>query len=393
MSVKINLPGKEDVREIAGEIAAQTAAMKAYFAAAQSGLTFVQTWAEFKHLCQLGTIKKYFAVGDQLKCQKGGKDLLWDIVHIGDNEDGSNYVILQTHYCLPDYMAYSPSEAIFYASQDVPAGTYHYTMTGGGDKNTGWGKTWQITTISTIPKGGQLRFTDNKIVMSTNLTGKTVATFSGPTATSAIETITPTEGTEGTDLTDVGSVNNYQRVCFGYNRWSQNDLRQWLNSDAAEGSWFSAQNGFQKSPNYASKAGFLNDLDADFKAVITKSKLITALNSQSDNGGYETTYDYFFLPSAKNLNARDDSGDEDANTVIWDYYTKFRQDGKVGVSTDKDPNRIKTTPNGSATLWWGRSTSSSSAWGGLQVQDSGACYFAYQASRYDGGVAPACRIN
>ena len=97
MSIKINLPGKEDVREIAGEIATQTAVMKAYFSAAQSGLTFVQTWAEFKHLCQLGTIKKYFAVGDQLKCQKGGKDLLWDIVHIGDNEDGSNYVILQTH--------------------------------------------------------------------------------------------------------------------------------------------------------------------------------------------------------------------------------------------------------------------------------------------------------
>lgn len=57
MSTLINLPGKEDVRQIAGEIAAQTAALKAYFAAAQSGLTFVQTWAEFKHLCQLGTIK------------------------------------------------------------------------------------------------------------------------------------------------------------------------------------------------------------------------------------------------------------------------------------------------------------------------------------------------
>ena len=99
-------------------------------------------------------------------------------------------------------------------------------------------------------------------------------------------------------------------------------------------------------------------MDSDFKAVITKSKLITALNSQSDNGGYETTYDYFFLPSAKNLNARDDSGGEDANTVIWDYYIKFRQDGKVGVSADKDPNKktyismYKPIETNKCTLFW-----------------------------------------
>lgn len=406
MSVKINLPGKEDVREIAGEIAAQTAVMKAYFSAAQSGLTFVQTWAEFKHLCQLGTIKKYFAVGDQLKCQKGGKDLLWDIVHIGDNEDGSNYVILQTHYCLDDTMEFDPREAIFRAQSEFPAGTYHFTPSVVGitdiswtspDKS-GWSKTWQFTTSKTLPKGGQICFTSYKD-HNTDLSTWGISTYSDPASTTAIESVALSEGTGGTDLATLGAVNHAQRICYGYNRWAQSTLRQWLNSDAAA-SWFSAQHDFQRPPHYASTNGFMSDLDTDFKAVVTKSKIITDINLISDKGGHDTTYDYFFLPCIKNLNGGDNFKDGPGSAVqdiedtdVWEYYLKYRQDGKTGVNAEADANRIKGPASGGTWSWWERSPSPSHACHVRYVRgDSGICWWSGGAYGW-AGVAPACRIN
>lgn len=407
MSTLINLPGKEDVRQIAGEIAAQTAALKAYFAAAQSGLTFVQTWAEFKHLCQLGTIKKYFSVGDQLKCQKGGQDLLWDIVHIGENTDGSNYVILQTHYCLSDTMEFDPREAIFRASADLPAGTYHFTASLAGVTDTnwtspdksGWSKTWQFTTSKTLPKGGQICFTSPKDY-NTDLSTWGISTYSDPASTTAIEAVALSEGTGGTDLATLGAVNHAQRICYGYNRWAQSTLRQWLNSDAAAASWFSAQHDFQRPPHYASTNGFMSDLDTDFKAVVTKSKIITDINLISDKGGHDTTYDYFYLPCIKNLNGGDNFKDGPGSAVqdvedadVWDYYLKCRQDGKTGANTEADANRIKGPASGGTWSWWERSPNPSSACGVRGVnRDSGVCWWDDRAYVWP-GVAPACRIN
>lgn len=407
MSVKINLPGKEDVREIAGEIAAQTAAMKAYFAAAQSGLTFVQTWAEFKHLCQLGTIKKYFAVGDQLKCQKGGKDILWDIVHIGDNEDGSNYVILQTHYCLDDTMEFDPREAIFRAQSELPAGTYHFTPSIAGISDTswtsadksGWSKTWQFTTTKSVPKGGQICFTTQNDLNS-DISTYGISTYSDPASKTAIESVTVSEGTGGTDLATLGVVNHAQRICFGYNRWAQSTLRQWLNSDAAASAWFAAQHDFQRPPHYDTTAGFMNDLDEDFKAVVTKSKIVTDINLISDKGGHDTTYDYFFLPCIKNLNGGDNFKDGPGSAVqdvedadVWDYYLKYRQDGKTGANTEADANRIKGPASGGTWSWWERSPNPSVAYDVRYVGgDSGICWWRRWAC-YWLGVAPACRIN
>lgn len=407
MSTLINLPGKEDVRQIAGEIAAQTATLKAYFAAAQSGLTFVQTWAEFKHLCQLGTIKKYFSVGDQLKCQKGGEDLLWDIVHIGENMDGSNYVILQTHYCLPETMEFDPEEAIFRASADLPAGTYHFTVSleGVADTNwtsadkSGWSKTWQFTTSKTLPKGGQICFTSPKNY-NTDLSTWGISTYSNPASTTAIESVALSEGTGGTDLATLGAVNHAQRICYGYNRWAQSTLRQWLNSDAAASSWFSAQHDFQRPPHYASANGFMSDLDTDFKAVVTKSKIITDINLISDKGGHDTTYDYFYLPCIKNLNGGDNFEDSPGSVVqdvedteVWDYYLKYRQDGKTGANAEADANRIKGTASGGTQNWWERSLVPSLAFSVRLVdRDSGVCYSNIRAQVLN-GVAPACRIN
>lgn len=404
MSTLINLPGKEDVRQIAGEIAAQTAALKAYFAAAQSGLTFVQTWAEFKHLCQLGTIKKYFSVGDQLKCQKGGKDLLWDIVHIGENTDGSNYVILQTHNCLDDTMPFDEREAIFKAPAELPAGTYHFKtpLTGVTDTNwtdpkkSGWSKTWQFTTTKAIPKGGIITF-ESATEYNVDIATRKIVTRAAPESDANIETLSLTEGTAGTDLATLGTVNHAQRVYFGYNRWRDSDIRQWLNSDAEAGKWWSQRNDFDtRITTMYGAAGFMHGLDEDFRAVITKSKITTNTNKITEDGSNDTTYDYFFLPTMKNLNAGDQDSANPEDTVIWDYYQKFRQDGKTGENRERDPNRLKGKSTGGYLRWWERSPNAGLAFGMRSVSpdagNEGVANWGDSAFHWH-GVAPACRIN
>ena len=402
-----NFPRREDYTRIAAAIESQNQLLGNHFKAA--GESVARSWEGFRNLCRTGGVRAYYAVGDQLQCKKGDTTLTWDIVHIGDvKETGGNYVILQTHDCLPmDAMEFDSREAIFQAKSDLPAGTYHFTTSTAGIKDTswtdssksGWSKTWQFTTTKVVPAGGQICLSKGTD-WNTDLSTCGIATYSKPTDTTAIETVTLAEGTGGTDLATLGTVNHAQRICYGYNRWSQSGLRQWLNSKAGTGAWWSQRNDFDRPEHYATWAGFMNDLDSDFLAVIAKSNIVTDINNISDAGGHDTTQDYFFLPAMVNLNGGDNFYDSPGSTVqdiedtvVWDYYTKFRRDGKTGTNAEQDDNRRKYR-QGSSTEWnwWERSPFCSYACHVRIVTDGGRTWW-YGGAYFWFGVAPACRIE
>lgn len=402
-----NLPRREDYTRIAAAIESQNDLLRGHFKAA--GETAVKSWEGFRNLCRAGGIKTYYGVGDQLQCKRGGTTLTWDIVHIGDIEKtGGNYVILQTHDCVPwDTYEFDAREAIFRAPSDLPVGTYHFTTSVSGITDTswtdssksGWTKTWQFTTTKVVPKGGQICFSKG-MYWNTDLSTLGISTYSKPADTTALETVTMTQGTNGTDLATLGTVNHAQHICYGYNRWSQSDVRQWLNSNATSGDWWSPRNDFDRPPHYATSAGFTNGMDSDFLAVVAKSNLITDINKISDSGGHDTTQDLFFLPATVNLNGGDNfynnpgSAVQDIeDTVVWDYYTKFRRDGKTGTNTEQDDNRRKYK-QGSSTewSWWERSPWCDYA-GGVRFVTDGGRTWCYNNACYCYGVAPACRIE
>ena len=402
-----NLPRHEDYTRIAAAIESQNDIFKNHFKAA--GESAVRSWEGFRNLCRAGGVRTYYGVGDQLQCKKGDTTLTWDIVHIGDVEEtGGNYVILQTHDCLPmDTMEFDSREAIFRTKSDLPAGTYHFTTATNGitDPNwtdsskSGWTKTWQFTTTKAVPAGGQINFA-RSIDWNTSLAQLGIATYLKPTDTAALETVTLAEGTAGTDLATLGTVNHAQRICYGYNRWSQSGLRQWLNSKAGAGAWWSPRNDFDRPERYATWAGFMSDLDTDFLAVVAKSNIVTDINKISDAGGHDTTQDYFFLPAMVNLNGGDNfynnpesAVQEIEDTVVWDYYTKFRRDGKTGTNAEQDDNRRKYRQGSSAEWsWWERSPGCDYAYFVRHVADGGRT--GWNSSACDGrGVAPACRIE
>lgn len=402
-----NFPRREDYTRIAAAIESQNQLLGNHFKAA--GESVARTWEGFRNLCRTGGVRAYYAVGDQLQCKKGDTTLTWDIVHIGDvKETGGNYVILQTHDCLPmDTVEFDNREAIYRAKSDLPAGTYHFTTSTAGITDTswtdssksGWSKTWQFTTTKVVPAGGQVCFAKG-MDLNTDLSTCGIATYSKPTDTTALETVTLAEGTGGTDLATLGTINHAQRICYGYNRWSQSGIRQWLNSKADKGAWWSPRNDFDRPEHYATWSGFMNDLDADFLAVVAKSNIVTDINKIGDAGGHDTTQDYFFLPAMVNLNGGGNFYDSPGSavqdiedTVVWDYYTKFRRDGKTGTNPEHDDNRRKYR-QGSSTEWnwWERSPNCSYACSVRYVYDGGRTWWSFGA-HYWLGVAPACRIE
>lgn len=92
------------------------------------------------------------------------------------------------------------------------------------------------------------------------------------------------------------SSGNSDRRSYGNNRWIHSNIRQWLNSAAAAGAWYTAQHSADQSPDstsvvsynpYAALAGFLNGFSANERAALL-STTITVGKSSTDGGGTET---------------------------------------------------------------------------------------------------------
>ena len=119
----------------------------------------------------------------------------------------------------------------------------------------------------------------------------------------------------GTDYTTGGSVADWQdahgetvftkndsrRRNYGYNRWSESNMRQWLNSTGDN--WFAKQNEYDvKSANADYGAGWLTGIDAGFLEQVMPVHNKTVRNSVAildggAGGGSDITLDRFWLPS------------------------------------------------------------------------------------------------
>lgn len=94
------------------------------------------------------------------------------------------------------------------------------------------------------------------------------------------------------------------RKSYGNNRYIHSNLRQWLNSQAAAGKWYSAQHSADAAPTnanvwsnyneYDQEAGFLAGFSANFIAALL-STTRTVGKASVDGGGTETCTDKIFL--------------------------------------------------------------------------------------------------
>ena len=279
-------------------------------------------WAQIQQIVQSGSVQDWFQIGDQLEINwvKNGTvhKLPFDVISFapvlkyGESTQKPG-LWLQSHYA-GDGVQFSASNALYVAESALSAGTYHFTIGTNWGTHCVAGKSYQFTTTEQIPAGGQIMVGRNNEYYTWGAPDQDAAnwrvhTFESNAATTPLESnLELTEGTGGTDLGTTTSsikystsgINNLQRAAYGYNRWSQSANRQYYNSDAAAGAWWTPQNPFDRAPQQlASLAGYMSGFDADFLAVLGKIKVTTALNTVSDSeiGATEDTYDTFFLPS------------------------------------------------------------------------------------------------
>lgn len=167
------------------------------------------------------------------------------------------------------------------------------------------------------------------------------------------------------------------RKSYGNNRYAHSAVRQWLNSSADAGSWWSAQHSADAAPDYANNTdGFMKGIDSDFLAVIGKTKIIVAKNTITDGGGSETLSDeYFYLPSNTEVGLANENSI--AEGALFPYFSD-------------NASRIKYNTSGSAQWWWLRTPYSGGSCDVRGVYTSGT--LSYSRAYYSYGVAPACNI-
>lgn len=367
--------------------------------------TLADDWSDVQKIVRGGYAAEIFDIGDQFvddwidKTVGSEKtyEYPWQVNHFGkiELEDGEiiDGMYIQAHYAHPFGVQFS-QRAFLKCPDGLEAGTYYFTISGKWGENVLDGDIVSFTLTQNVPAGGRVAgcFRAPDVAKSTwkiysySADGKTV-----------LETVTPVFEAAGTDLgtmkhnTRNGNLNSVQEMAYGWNRWKTSALRQYLNSVAAAGEWWTAQDDWDIAPDQLkTKPGFLTGVPAELLAVIKKTKIITYTNTVQDGGEADITYDLFFIPSLEEIYVQPQIKGEGDVHEYWKrasqsleplkQYGTYPQMRTFAVENHTSPQyiRLRSAHRGSACHTWAVSTSG-------YVYDSYA-YWAYRCS-------PACKIG
>lgn len=286
-------------------------------ATVQTGTVDVSSWTKIRNLRKSGLAEKVLAVGDII-------DDTWTDVaapkeypyqwHVADfqpvelqNGDTEASVLVQAHWAHPFGVQFSHQRAFLACPDGLPVGSYYFTIESAWGNNVKAGDIVCFKTTKVVPAGGRVsgcygapdQAKANWRIYTYSADGKT-----------QIETITPTFaktdsatnlGTQHLNKHE-GNLNSTQEMAYGWNRWKTSALRQYLNSEAAKGAWWTAQDEWDVAPDeLKDKAGFLSGCSADFLSALQVVKVTTFANTVNDGGGEDTTYDRVFIPSMEQM--------------------------------------------------------------------------------------------
>lgn len=365
-------------------------------------------WLDIQSKVRSGAIKSYYSIGDEIKTtwtSQGGTsyDFPWIVVNFGTCINGNDVevpcMVLQAKYCDPIGMPFSGYPALFACPNGLNAGTYHFKCANTWGNITG-NTNYQFTLTQNIPNGSLLCAPQNWPDVA--IANWKMTTYASNTATTAIESATITTGSSGTDLGTFTAgyssttMNGYQVSAYGYSRWSQSAIRQWLNSTANANQWWQPQNAWDRAPSKAStERGFLGGFPSYFRDSIGLVKVKTALNNSDktkEGIGYEYTYDKLFLPCLEEMYINPQATGDDKEADFWEYYHELNGTATKYVQRGTYPELIKYDLTNHSTARYQRLRSayrdySSFTW---NVNPSGIVNYGYAI--YALQCAPACII-
>lgn len=199
------------------------------------------------------------------------------------------------------------------------------------------------------------------------------------------------------DAKESGNSDSNRRS-YGNNRWIYSNIRQWLNSQAAAGKWYSAQHSADAPPTKADSAGYNGyDTEAGFLAGFSASFIAALLNTTHtvgkasvDGGGTESCTDKIFFATCTEVGL---TGDATCGTKLAlfsdDNSRKANPTAECVSKSDYTNNSFNVN---AAWYWWLADAYASNSYSVRYVISSGALD---NNRAYDGygGVRPLCNIK
>lgn len=301
-------------------------------ARAQTGVVEEMDYNGIKAVVAAGNAPAVFPVGTQLVNTYTGKDgkvydCPWDVVKTDDIAEGETgttapAMVLQMHYASLEDIQFSAYQAFFVVPEaGLVAGTYNVKMGLDWGSNVKTGTVYQFTLTKNAPAGARLTGFYN--APDTAPTSWKVYVYKDQNKSELLETCNVSAGEAGTNLGTFlakpnGNLNGLHPVGYGDNRWHKSAYRQYLNSDAAAGGWWTPQDEWDMKPDQADTVpGFLAGFSDDFKAALTRVKVVTYGNTVTDDGSAVVTYDKIFLPSLQEIYCSPQASGEG---TYWPYW-------------------------------------------------------------------------
>lgn len=194
------------------------------------------------------------------------------------------------------------------------------------------------------------------------------------------------------------SNGNSDRRSYGNNRYIYSNLRQWLNSPAAAGQWYTAQHSADQTPDsshvwngvnpYSGLAGFLNAFTANERAALLNTT-ITVGKSSTDGGGTETCTDKIFPLSCTEVGL---SGDHVCGSKLAIFSDNNSRIATVTASCVANSNYSSNPGSGAAWYYWLRDAYAGSANYARLVRTDGTLHWNGACRGYY-GLRPACNLS
>ena len=322
----------------------------------------------------------------------------WNLCHTenAELEDGEEIpvAIFEWDKVLPFGTQFSPAQALFQSDSPLAAGTYHFTVKNATADSGDNDKTFQFTLDADLPAGYQIRKTASA---TASIASAVLKVFSSGSATTESYTISLIEGNGGIDLGNTdgsGDLNHFSRCNYGHNRWKTSALRQFLNSDKAAGSWWTAQEKWDVMPAYATtKDGFLKGYDPTIIAHMKPTKITTGKNTVTDGGGVDVTIDRVFPASLEQMYIQPQlASNVGSEGAYWEYYKRLLGATSPVARSATYTRLIKRDlANNTAQNRFLRSANLSAAYDEWGVYSGGYVYGTYASTGLY--CAPACKIG
>lgn len=381
--MNLNIMKEETLREVLAE----TKKVAAYTEILANGWELTD-WASIQTFVRNGIGASRYPVGSQFVMNHSvWGTITWDVVghdiYKKPGEPNAHTMTLLAHYRDKDGVQFDAPEAMYFAENGLPAGTYHFTATTYSKWTAG---DYQFTLANPVPAGGQLKISGDA---GTALTSLKMNVYADRITTAVSESVDITAGSEGTMLgTFESELNHPHRMSYGSNNYKESAIRQFLNSADAAGSVWKPQTGFDRPPSWRTfKAGFIAGLPEDFLAVVCEvdvpcktNPIYEAPDSTTPKNSVYTVLDKFFLVSQKEVYGSEDNPKD--GSVTFPYYE--------GAS---NADRIKYYMNNTANPghWWVRTPNPSYAVNVRYVDTSGGLNSGN--AYYSHGCVPACNIG